>query len=239
MVLWDYCAQRRALINNLTPKSLFQLGKTSPFQYQFGVQGDISALCNFGWYDWCYYREEGTIVFPLGKEMLGKVLGPSKNEGNEMAQNVLAYTGKVVPRRSLRRLTQVELESESEKSKRAKFTAQILSRLGDSLTLPPPAVDPESVSDYYHDDREDDDETPTSWIDGDPLESDGSPTYEHSLTDTLIHAEVLLPKGKEMANAKVKGRHLNDDGDVVGTFDADPFLNSIIYDVEFSDGTVK
>ena len=46
MVLWDYCAQRRALIHNLTPRDLFQTEKQSPYQYQFGVRGDISNLCS-------------------------------------------------------------------------------------------------------------------------------------------------------------------------------------------------
>ena len=102
MVLWDYCAQRRALIHNLTPRNLFQLEKQSPYQFTFGVQGDISRLCNFGWYEWCYCKEESkkTTIFPNQKEFLGRNLGPSKNEGNEMAQWILTSKGTVVPRRT-------------------------------------------------------------------------------------------------------------------------------------------
>ena len=37
MVRWDYCAQHRTLIHNLTPRDLFQTEKQSPYQYQFGV----------------------------------------------------------------------------------------------------------------------------------------------------------------------------------------------------------
>ena len=82
MVLWDYCAERRALIHNLTPRDLFQLDKASPYERQYGVQGDISNLCVFDWYDWCYYWEEGTKLFPHVKEILRRVLGPAKNERN-------------------------------------------------------------------------------------------------------------------------------------------------------------
>ena len=39
MVLWDYCAQRRDLIHNLTPKNLFAAEKQTPFEFQFGVKG--------------------------------------------------------------------------------------------------------------------------------------------------------------------------------------------------------
>ena len=81
----------------------------TPHEYQFGSQGDISNLCNYDWYDWCYYREEGTNAFPFSKEILGHVLGPSKNEGNEMAQSILTHKGTVVPQRSVRRLTDSKL----------------------------------------------------------------------------------------------------------------------------------
>ena len=240
LVLWDYCAQRRALIHNLTPRNLFQLEKASPYQVQFGVQGDISNLCQFDWYDWCYYREQGKNLFPYQKELLGRVLGPSKNEGNEMAQNVLNFKGNVVPRRSVRRLTQVEVESESEIRKRAQFTENITQRLGDSLSTPPPSVKPESMDPLDFDARESDDEVPIGWVDGDPIDpSDNKPVFEHSLSDTLIGAEVLLPQGENLKSAKVKGRHTNEDGNVVGAFDNNPLLNSLIYDVEFPDGTIR
>ena len=123
MVLWDYCAQRRALIHNLTPRNLFQLEQQTPYQITTGAQGDISNLCRFAWYDWCYYKEESekATIFPNQKESLGRILGPSKNEGNEMAQWVLTRKGTVVPRRSCRCLTQEELDSPLETKKRDTF----------------------------------------------------------------------------------------------------------------------
>ena len=162
MVLWDECAQRRALIHNLTPRNLFQTEKQSPYQYQFGVRGDISSLCSFDWYDWCYYREEGTNLFPKQKELLGRVLGPSKNEGNEMAQNVLTHTGYVAPRRSVRRLTQEGVEKETEIAKRTNFDNIIRGKLGNSMTRPPNEIKPSVIdsSDFTYDTREDDEDEP-------------------------------------------------------------------------------
>lgn len=32
MILWDFCAQRQALIHNLTPRVLFQTEKQSPYK---------------------------------------------------------------------------------------------------------------------------------------------------------------------------------------------------------------
>ena len=62
-----------------------------------GEEGDISNLCQYGWYDWCYYHEH-TARFPFNQEVLGGVLGPSCGEGNEMAQWVLKVNGNVMPR---------------------------------------------------------------------------------------------------------------------------------------------
>ena len=42
-----------------------------------------------------------------------------------------------------------------------------------------------------------------------------------------------------MVNGKVIQRTIGPDGQVTGTYDNNPFLNSIIYDVEFPDGQVK
>ena len=102
MSLWDYCIQRRAQIHNVTPRNLFQNDGQNPHSITFGNQADISNICNFQWYEWIHYHNHG--VFPLNKEKLGRVLGPIKNEGNEMAQAVLTASGKVIPRRTLRRL---------------------------------------------------------------------------------------------------------------------------------------
>ena len=109
LVFWDYCFERRARINNLTARNLFQLeGRNAHFSVT-GEEGDISNLCQFDWYDWCYYREH-TERFPFNREVLGRVLGPAKGEGNEMAQWILKANGNVVPRRTVRPLNTAESE---------------------------------------------------------------------------------------------------------------------------------
>ena len=53
MKLWCYCAERRAAISNLTAKNIFQLQGHTPHSMILGEPGDISNLCQFGWYEWC------------------------------------------------------------------------------------------------------------------------------------------------------------------------------------------
>ena len=64
LVIWDYCSERRDSIHNLLPRDLFQKRECIPYEYQFGTHCDISNLCNFSWYEWCYYQENGNKMFP-------------------------------------------------------------------------------------------------------------------------------------------------------------------------------
>ena len=131
LVFWDYCAERRARINNLTAKDLFQLHGSNAHTSLTNEEGDISNLSLYNWYDWCYYCEKSN-QFPFNRKILGHVLGPSRGEGNEMAQWVLKANGNVVPRRTLRPLQTAELHSETEKRKRIIFNTLIEKRWGTS-----------------------------------------------------------------------------------------------------------
>ena len=76
MCLWDYCVERQARINNLKAKDNFKLHGTTPHTATLAEEGDISSLCQFGWYEWCYYCEQ-TTAFPHNHEVLGRILGPA------------------------------------------------------------------------------------------------------------------------------------------------------------------
>ena len=68
-----------------------------------------------------------TAVFPFQKGDLGKCLGTTKNDGNEMFQWVLQKNVQVVPRVTLRRLRSEELTvtNDTESKNRASFDADI------------------------------------------------------------------------------------------------------------------
>ena len=140
MTLWDYCVEQWARINNLTAKDNFKLHGTTRHTATMAEEGDISSLCQFCWYEWCYYHEH-TVAFPHNREVLGRVLGPAHGEGNEMAQWALKANEKVVPRRSLRLLTIAEQHSPVEHKKRDVFDALIERRMGTSINQPPTPED--------------------------------------------------------------------------------------------------
>lgn len=232
LCFWDYCVERRARINNLTAKSAFRLHGTTAYTATTGEQGDISNLCQFGWYEWCYFREN-TAIFPFDKMVLGRVLGPSRGEGNEMSQWVLKSNGRVVPTRNVRPLKTEELHSPVEIKKRKVFDELIERRWGNSIN--PPKIQERDFDKY-----EDDDEPAHVTIEQeDIVDATGKVINQSPAYDRIINAEVMLQLGDEMVTGKVKQRTVGPDGRTTGTYDDNPMLNSIIYDVEFPDGQVK
>jgi hypothetical protein len=231
MVLWDYCIERRVQIHNMTPRSLFQNKGLNPYTITFGLTADISNLCNFGWYEWIYYRDHG--VFPVNKEKLGRVLGPLKNEGNEMAQAILTSGGKVIPRRTIRKLRDDEITNPVEVNKRKLFDEVIQKKLGDSAHFPA-----NNKPSHTYGPNKDGDLIDFDEIHDDDTFNEPSPV-EQPMTDHLIHSEVRLPQRDHMKSATVKGRSLNEKGELIGTYNSNPILNTLVYDVEFPDGEIK
>ena len=190
-----------------------------------------------------------TAAFPNNKEVLGRVPGPARGAGNEMAQWILKANGRVVPRRSLRPLkvdeihspveikkreVLDELHSPVEIKKREVFDELIERRWGTPMT--PPNTQRPKVFEKYADHEQQ--EQPTLEVE-DIADSTGKLINQQPAYDQIINAEVQLQLGEEMVTGKVIQRTIGPDGQVTGTYDNNPFLNSIIYDVEFPDGQVK
>ena len=81
-------------------------------------------------------------------------------------------------------------------------------------------------------------EQPTLEVE-DIADSTGKLIDQQPAYDQIINAEVQVQLGEEMVNGKVIQRTIGPGGQVTGTYDNNPFLNSIIYDVEFPAGQVK
>ena len=57
--------------------------------------------------------------------------------------------------------------------------------------------------------------------------------------DRLIHAELTLPHGESHQCDKVLSRARDENGNLIGTYDDNSLLNTMVYGVEFPDGAVK
>ena len=241
MCLWDYCVERQARINNLTAKDNFKLHGMTPHTATLAEEGDISSLCQFGWYEWCYYHEQ-TAAFPRNCEVLGQVLGPTQGEGNEMAQWVLKANGRGLLRQSLQPLTTAERHSLVEEKKCNVFNVLIERRMGTSINPPPTTQDQDPTMDETtkQNDLDNDINEPVESPDHeDILDSMGRILEQQPAFDKIINAEVMIQNGDEMAMGKVARQSLDADGRTTGTYHDNPFLNTITYNVEFSNGQVK
>ena len=181
----------------------------------------MSNLCQFYWYEWCYYREH-TAGFPLQREVLGRDLGPSKGEGNEMAQWILKANGLVVPGCTAVPLTTAQLNSDTERQKRDIFDQCITKRWGTSIS--PIVIKADAEPDNLHDSYKDPDEPARAMPEFlDPVYGetnqllDQNPAY-----DLLIHSEVVLPHQDKLRNAKILRRSLDPTGRSVVNFSQEP-----------------
>ena len=88
---------------------------------------------------------DGAAKLPNQSQLFCRVLGPTKNDGNEMAQWCLIENGKIVPRRYVVPLTTAQLNNNEEILKRNFFINCIRKRYGDSINLPPFPINMEDL----------------------------------------------------------------------------------------------
>ena len=55
----------------------------------------------------------------------------------------------------------------------------------------------------------------------------------------LIHSKIVLSHQDKLRNAKILRQSLDPTGRSVGCYHKNPILNTLVYDVEFTDGEVK
>ena len=73
----------------------------------------------------------------------------------------------------------------------------------------------------------------------DIIDDQGRQLHPSSAADLLMNAEVLPPQGEDNRLAKVIKRSVNSDGKVIGNYNELPVLNTMLYDVQFPDGSIK
>ena len=69
--------------------------------------------------------------------------------------------------------------------------------------------------------------------------SSGKPVNQQSVTEFLINADHLLPRGEEQQMEKVVQRAVGSEGNLIGSFNKNPALKYLMYEVEFPYGDVK
>ena len=86
---------------------------------------------------------------------------------------------------------------------------------------------------------EDDEEIPRTIPENEAVDARKKPISQQSVTDALTNIEVLLPHWEELLAAKVIRRSMAEDDTVLGDYNDMPVFKTMLYDVEFPDGTIK
>ena len=193
----------------------------------------MSRIYNFGWHEWVCYRDHGS--FPGNKEKIRRILGPCKNEGNEMSQSIVASRDHSTTRRTVLFLRASENHSKTEKRKRKIFDDIILQRLGDSVVKPTKPDAPNHVT--YSDGL---DPCSVKFLDdNDPSMPDSTAVFDKPITDQWIYAELNMAQGQSLRKVKVFSQFKHRNDDLKGSYETSPFLNTLTCGVEFADDEIK
>lgn len=134
-------------------------------------------------------------------------------------------------------LVLIKTHNQIEAKTRKTFDVLIQRRWVTEIT-PPNVIktDDDDPWEEYHDDDEDPRLLPDV---EDVVDATGKLLCQQPEYDKVINSEVLLQQGESLQSAKVAQRSIGPNGTTAGKYYYNPALNSIIYNVEFPDGTVK
>ena len=80
-----------------TAHDIYCLDGRVPETVASGETADISPFCEFGFWDWVKFRENG-VAFPDDTMVLGKYLGPSTDVGPAITQRIMKANGEIEDR---------------------------------------------------------------------------------------------------------------------------------------------
>ena len=226
--LWDDCIELVAYQQSNTWNARFVNEGEVPETVMSGETSDISTFCQHDWYEWIKFRDT-TIDFPEDKVVLGRYLGPSIDVGPAMTAKILKANGEVVHRSTYRSLTDEEIATEQ--AERDAFDKLVQERYGEPMEAADFEIPVEDIEAVPKDLYEDDDEKPTHVPDIDNI------TPEQG--DEYVGAEVKLTHNGIEQNARVIKRRRGEHGQLQGTRNENPILDTRTYEVEFPDGEVS
>ena len=131
-------------------------------------------------------------------ELLGRCLGPTRNNDNAMCQAILHMNEQMIPHWSLHRLRLNELapSNKYEAHNQSAFDAAIRKNLGNSMTPPrlTPKVKPQTLSFVPDDDEQ---QGSDFLLEVDTIDATGRPVNHQYITHLLVNSEVILYQVEE------------------------------------------
>jgi hypothetical protein len=230
--LWDFCSRWVCEIKNKSASNLYAAEGRTPFENTLGQTPDISSLLPFDFYDVIWYHEE-TASFPEPKLKIGRWLGEAQDFGQAMCYWILSEGGKPIVRSTVQTIPSEKIKMHEIQQQISAMDSMIAEKLGS------PASD-DSLYKYDLNDDQDIEGPEHMTPEYVPLEPDSSipdaDEWDVEAFDKYIAAEVRLPKDGQETIAKVIARKRDHDGNPVGRANANPILDTRLYQVIFPDG---
>jgi hypothetical protein len=213
--MWCFALEYKLYVRLHTTHDIYRLDGRVPKTVVSGETADICPFCEFGFWDWVKFREQG-VAFPGDAMVLDKYLGPSIDVGLAMTSRILKANGKLEDQSKVRALTSEERVNAALFRGQQEFLDSVENRWGPKTTVKDLNLTPDSDN---MDPWEDKDEPSFPKLD-DELEA------AKATGDFLVNSEVLLPVGNSQELARVLRRKRDADGKVMGTAHHNPALDS-------------
>ena len=236
--LWDHCLELEAYIRSHTAHDMYPLNGQVPETLMKGNTADISNICEYEWYQWVMYIDSA-CSYPDDKWVLGRYLGPAIDTGSMMTSKILRHTGNHVCRSTIRPLREDELTNPAQIKQREQWDQLLHDKLGQPATAAD--FDDEDLTpshDFYLTDDIKMQGSPDDLLAAVPDPED-LPLPTPEADDNLVGASVMLPLGGTLARGRVTERKRDAEGNVSGTANANPILDTREYRVEFENGEVS
>lgn len=234
-VLSDHLIELCASIRSSTASNHALSDGRTPRMMTTGDDDDISHLCEFHWFQWCWFYtpSKGDTV----KKHIGRWLGPAETVGEILCAKILQSNMQVMHRTTYMPLSEEDLRNPEVTELRKKFDAVVTERL-DNTEFVPGIEEATELSIQETTPRFDPYKDELDATQNEMRVSDDDDLDQEAL-DQYLQLEVFLPNGDQKQLGKVLRRVTDQNGVPIGKRNDIPMLHTGLYEVEFPDGTIR
>ena len=231
-------------LNNVIVHAVPRLQNRTPFEYVFGRTPDISSFVDHKIYDYVWHIVSPKPRFPEPRRVIGRFLGPSKTITSDLSYKILAKSGRVIVTSSVQPVTVPDLDNHAVIAQIKDYDLAISTHFkGSSINLSatfgiPPELNPSIVGTVVRMGSlqacKIDRAKVIAQVESKEIDVASVAPVDQRGWET---AKVVIGDGNRVGI--VRGKKRDGDGEIVGTFDSNPILDTTVYNVEMEDGLVE
>lgn len=227
--LWCFGLIYEAKILQRTASYAGDLQGRTPIEKILGETPDISEYMDFGFYDWVVFKQDAGI----GETGLARFLGVATGVGSLMSYWILPQTGIPIVRSTVQRVTILEQQTDAIRQRMIDFDKEIHDKFRGDFHVDVDGEKNHQLLGVLMEDPDFVNEFHKSFSHEDIPEADYTPdTY-----DSYLNMELAIDRGGEQPAFGTVTKRLKDaHGKPIGKANANPVLDTRLYEVRFVDG---